>query len=116
MLTAAQIRDKSLVNLGRLKLVEDLLEEFNYILLDCPAGIEQGFRTPLLMKIGHWQLTTSEVSSIRDTDYIIGLLEAAQFKLIDLIVNRMWMDCPGIWEIDSSSIDKLRGMKNVFKL
>ena len=48
LLPSAQTRDKSSVSPGQMiKLVEDLREEFDYILLDCPAGIEQGFRNAI---------------------------------------------------------------------
>ena len=74
------------------KLVEDLREEFDYILLDCPAGIEQGFQNAIAGADRALVVTTPEVSAIRDADRIIGLLEAAQMQEIDLIVNRVRMD------------------------
>lgn len=55
LLPAAQTRDKSSVNPEQMvKLTEDLKEEFDYILLDCPAGIEQGFTMPLQERDGLW--------------------------------------------------------------
>ena len=74
------------------KLVEDLREEFDYILLDCPAGIEQGFQNAIAGADRALVVTTPEVSAIRDADRIIGLLEASQMQEIDLIVNRVRMD------------------------
>ena len=77
LLPAAQTRDKSAVNEEQMKeLVEKLKEEFDYILIDCPAGIEQGF-------------TTAEISAIRDADRIIGLLEASEIKNPELVINRL---------------------------
>ena len=93
LLPSAQTRDKSSVNPGQMrKLVEDLREEFDYILLDCPAGIEQGFQNAIAGADRALVVTTPEVSAIRDADRIIGLLEASQMQEIDLIVNRVRMD------------------------
>ena len=93
LLPSAQTRDKSSVNPGQMrKLVEDLREEFDYILLDCPAGIEQGFQNAIAGADRALVVTTPEVSAIRDADRIIGLLEASQLQEIDLIVNRVRMD------------------------
>ena len=93
LLPSAQTRDKSSVNPGQMrKLVEDLREEFDYILLDCPAGIEQGFQNAIAGADRALVVTTPEVSAIRDADRIIGLLEVSQMQEIDLIVNRVRMD------------------------
>ena len=93
LLPSAQTRDKSSVNPGQMrKLVEDLREEFDYILLDCPAGIEQGFQNAIAGADRALVVTTPEVSAIRDADRIIGLLEASRMQEIDLIVNRVRMD------------------------
>ena len=74
------------------KLADDLRNDFDYILLDCPAGIEQGFRNAIAGADRALVVTTPEVSAIRDADRIIGLLEAEEMKDIDLIVNRIRMD------------------------
>ena len=74
------------------KLVEDLREDFDYILLDCPAGIEQGFKNAIAGADRAFVVTTPEVSAIRDADRIIGLLEANEITKTDLIVNRIRMD------------------------
>ena len=93
LLPSAQTRDKSAVNPEQMiKLVEDLREDFDYILLDCPAGIEQGFRNSIAGADRALVVTTPEVSAIRDADRIIGLLEASDLKSIHLIVNRVRMD------------------------
>ena len=55
LLPAAQTRDKSAVTPEQMiKLTDDLKDDFDYILLDCPAGIEQGFTMPLPVQTGHW--------------------------------------------------------------
>ena len=75
-----------------IKLTEDLREEFDYILLDCPAGIEQGFKNAIAGADRAIVVTTPEVSAIRDADRIIGLLEVNEIRDIRLIVNRLRPD------------------------
>lgn len=93
LLPAAQTRDKSAITPGQMqKLTEDLREHFDYILLDCPAGIEQGFKNAVAGADRAIVVTTPEVSAIRDADRIIGLLEAGGMKQIDLLINRLRPD------------------------
>ena len=93
LLPSAQTRDKSSVTPGQMiKLVENLREEFDYILLDCPAGIEQGFKNAIAGADRALIVTTPEVSAIRDADRIIGLLETEDVGRIDLIIHRNRMD------------------------
>ena len=90
LLPAAQTRDKSAVNEEQMKeLTTKLKEEFDYILIDCPAGIEQGFKNAIAGADRAIVVTTAEISSIRDADRIIGLLEAAEIKNPELIINRI---------------------------
>ena len=87
---AAQTRDKSAVNEEQMKeLTKKLKEEFDYILVDCPAGIEQGFKNAIAGADRAIVVTTAEISSIRDADRIIGLLESAEIKNPELVVNRI---------------------------
>ena len=74
------------------KLTEELKEEFDYILLDCPAGIEQGFQNAIAGADRAIVVTTPEVSAIRDADRIIGLLESNQIGRVELMVNRLRME------------------------
>ena len=93
LLPSAQTRDKTSVTPEQMKkLIEELKEEFDYILLDCPAGIEQGFKNAIAGADRALIVTTPEVSAIRDADRIIGLLEANGLKRVELIVNRIRMD------------------------
>ncbi|MBD5158091.1 MAG: septum site-determining protein MinD [Butyrivibrio sp.] len=93
LLPSAQTRDKTSVSPEQMKkLTDELREEFDYIILDCPAGIEQGFKNAIAGADRALVVTTPEVSAIRDADRIIGLLEANEIKKTDLIVNRIRMD------------------------
>ena len=93
LLPAAQTRDKTSVTPEQMKeLTEELKKEFDYILLDCPAGIEQGFKNAIAGADRALVVTTPEVSAVRDADRIIGLLEANEMKKTQLIVNRLRMD------------------------
>ena len=93
LLPSAQTRDKSAVSPGQMvKLIDSLREDFDYILLDCPAGIEQGFKNAIAGADRALVVTTPEVSAIRDADRIIGLLGANEVRQTDLIVNRLRMD------------------------
>lgn len=73
-------------------LIDELRENFDYVLLDCPAGIEQGFKNAIAGADRAFVVTTPEVSAIRDADRIVGLLEANEMQRIDLIINRIRMD------------------------
>lgn len=93
LMPAAQTRDKNCITPGQMtKLIENLKQQFDYIILDCPAGIEQGFQNAIAGADHALVVTTPEVSAIRDADRIIGLLEANEIKKIDLIVNRVRYD------------------------
>lgn len=93
LLPSAQTRDKTSVTPEQMKkLCDDLREEFDYVILDCPAGIEQGFKNAVAGATRALVVTTPEVSAIRDADRIIGLLEANNLQNIQLIVNRIRMD------------------------
>lgn len=93
LLPSAQTKDKSAVTPGQMKkLTWELKEEFDYILLDCPAGIEQGFQNAIAGADRALVVTTPEVSAIRDADRIIGLLEKNHLRNNALIINRIRMD------------------------
>jgi len=93
LLPSAQTRDKTAVTPEQMKkLTDQLKEEFDYVIIDCPAGIEQGFHNAIAGADRALVVTTPEVSAVRDADRIIGLLEANEIKQIHLIVNRLRMD------------------------
>ncbi|WP_297404931.1 septum site-determining protein MinD [uncultured Cetobacterium sp.] len=93
LLPAAQSRDKNAVSPEQMKaLIATLKEEFDYILVDCPAGIEQGFKNAIAAAEEAYVVTTPEISAVRDADRIIGLLEANEIRTPKLIVNRLKMN------------------------
>jgi len=90
LLPAAQTRDKDTVTPDQMReLCEGLKEEFDYILIDCPAGIEQGFKNAIAGASRALVVTTPNVSAVRDADRIIGLLKANDLKSSELILNRV---------------------------
>ena len=93
LLPAAQTREKDAVNPEQMeKLITELKQEFDYVLVDCPAGIEQGFKNAIAGADLAIIVTTPEVSAVRDADRIIGLLEADELFEPQLIVNRIRPD------------------------
>jgi septum site-determining protein MinD len=90
LLPAAQTRDKNAVNPDQMKqLCAALAQDFDYVIIDCPAGIEQGFKNAIAGADKAIIVTTPEVSAVRDADRIIGLLEAEGKHNPKLIVNRI---------------------------
>jgi len=93
LLPAAQTRDKTAVNQEQItKLVEGLRDEFDYVLIDSPAGIEQGFKNAIAGAQEAVIVTTPEVSAVRDADRIIGMLEAEGLNDPNVIINRIRKD------------------------
>ena len=92
LLAASQTRDKSALSESRMKeTVRALLEDegFDRVLIDSPAGIESGFQTAASPADGAVVVVNPEVSSVRDADRIIGLLEAREIGEVKLIINRL---------------------------
>ncbi len=104
LMPSAQTRDKSAVTPEQMKqLSEQLKAEFDYVIMDCPAGIEQGFKNAIAGADRALVVTTPEVSAVRDADRIIGLLEASDVERTDLIVNRLRPDMVNRGDMMSSS-------------
>ena len=91
LLAAAQTRDKTAVTEEQLKdICDKLKKDFDYILVDCPAGIEQGFQNAVAGATEAIVVTTPEMSAVRDADRIIGLLEAKEeITSYKLLLNRV---------------------------
>lgn len=92
LLAASQTSDKSVLSETRMqetvrRLIDD--EAFDRVLIDSPAGIESGFQTAASAADGALVVVNPEVSSVRDADRIIGLLEARDVRDVRLIINRM---------------------------
>ncbi len=93
LLPAAQTRNKMAVSPEQMKeLVNELEEEFDYVLIDCPAGIERGFKNAVAGAKSAIVVTVPEVSSVRDADRIIGLLSANGIEDVKLLINRLRPD------------------------
>lgn len=105
LLPAAQTTDKTAVTAEGMKaIITKLKQDYDYILIDCPAGIEQGFQNAIAGADQAIVVTTPEKSSVRDADRIIGLLEqeenlAHPRLMINRIRNHM-MDSGDMLEID----------------
>src|ERR1700730_13237707 len=90
LLPAAQTRDKNAVNSVQMEqLCQQLRQEFDYIVIDSPAGIEQGFRNAIVGADEIVIVANPEMASVRDADRIIGLVEAAGKPEPRLILNRL---------------------------
>jgi septum site-determining protein MinD len=90
LLPAAQTRDKTAINPDQMvHLVKELRREFDFVLIDSPAGIEQGFKTALAPADRVLVVTNPEVSSVRDADRVIGIVEAELKGPAMLVVNRI---------------------------
>ncbi|MGZ3533356.1 MAG: septum site-determining protein MinD [Vulcanimicrobiaceae bacterium] len=92
ILPAAQTRDKDAITEEQLaKVTDELADMADYVLIDCPAGIEGGFRNAVAGANEAIVVTTPEVSAIRDADRVIGKLQERSLP-IRLIVNRIRPD------------------------
>ncbi len=90
LLPAAQNRTKESVNAQQMRqLVRALATRYEFILIDCPAGIEMGFRNAIAAATEAIVVTNPEISAVRDADRVVGLLEAHGIKKAHLILNRI---------------------------
>lgn len=90
LLPAAQTKDKDSVSPDNIKeIVSELKKDFDFVIIDCPAGIEQGFRNAVAGADRAIVVTTPENAAVRDADRIIGLLENAGIHGQKLLINRI---------------------------
>ncbi|KOP27985.1 septum site-determining protein MinD [Hapalosiphon sp. MRB220] len=90
LLPAAKKRTKELVTPEQIKpLLNDLAQKYEYVLIDSPAGIDAGFQTAIAAATEALVIATPEISSVRDANRVISLLEAEKIKPVQLIVNRV---------------------------
>ncbi|GGG74268.1 MULTISPECIES: septum site-determining protein MinD [Paenibacillus] len=89
MLPAAQTKDKNDVQPDQVKqIVLELKQDFDYVIIDCPAGIEQGFRNAIAGADRAIVVTTPENAAVRDADRVIGLLDKEKIAS-KIIINRI---------------------------
>ncbi|WP_027092684.1 septum site-determining protein MinD [Cohnella thermotolerans] len=90
MLPAAQTKDKQDITPEQVrKIVEELKPDYDYVIIDCPAGIEQGFDNAVAGADQAIVVTTPENAAVRDADRVIGILEQRGFKSPKLLINRI---------------------------
>ncbi|MDG2990366.1 septum site-determining protein MinD [Candidatus Synechococcus calcipolaris G9] len=90
LLPAAQSRNKDAITPDQMRqLAMALSKRFDYILIDCPAGIEGGFRNAIAPAQEALVVTTPEIAAVRDADRVVGLLEAYRIRKSHLIINRI---------------------------
>jgi septum site-determining protein MinD len=90
LLPAAQTKEKDAVKPEQMvELCNELRKDFDYVLIDCPAGIEQGFKNAVAGADEAIIVTTPDVSAVRDADRIVGLLQSREIQQPRLIVNRV---------------------------
>lgn len=89
MLPAAQTKDKHDISPNQVKdIIDELKKEYDFVIIDCPAGIEQGFRNAIAGADRAIIVTTPENAAVRDADRVIGLLEQNGLNA-KLIINRI---------------------------
>lgn len=90
LLPTAQTRDKNDISSEEmLNVVGELKEDFDYVIIDCPAGIEQGFENAVIGADRAIVVVNPEVTSVRDADRVIGKLDAKGLERHDLLINRL---------------------------
>jgi septum site-determining protein MinD len=109
LLPAAQTKDTNAVTPEQMKeLIAAIKEDYDFVLIDCPAGIGPGFQNAIAGADKAIIVTTPEVSAVRDADRVIGLVESTGLERPELIINRIkpkmmargdMMDIPDITDI-----------------
>lgn len=90
LLPTAQTKDKNDISTQQmLKLVNELKEEFDYVIIDCPAGIEQGFENAIVGADRAVVVVNPEITSVRDADRVIGKLDAKGLEDHAVVINRL---------------------------
>lgn len=90
LMPAAQTKDKTFVTAAQMRhLTKKLRPEYDFIFIDCPAGIEQGFENAIAGADGAIIVTIPELSGIRDADRVLALLEKEEMTDLRLIINRL---------------------------
>lgn len=115
VLPSAHSYDRTHINGQNIRAVVDrLAESFDYILLDCPAGIDVGFHRSVAAAAEALVVTTPHLSAIRDADKVISLLKSYELDNIEVIVNRARGDM--ILNYEMPDIDDIAGLLKMFPL
>lgn len=89
LIPASQSDNKDVLSSAEVvRFCDRLREEFDFVLIDCPAGIEKGFENSVAAADEALVICTPEVSAVRDADRVIGLLYARTITP-KLVVNRI---------------------------
>jgi septum site-determining protein MinD len=112
-LPAAQTKDKNAVNPEQMrKLCEELREEFDYTLIDCPAGIDLGFHRSVVCADEAIIVTTPHMPSIRDSDKVVKILNSYDLNSVYSVVNRVRGDLVADGEmIDAHEVFEILNIK-----
>jgi septum site-determining protein MinD len=112
LLPAAQTREKDAVKPEQMvELCDELRLDYDFILIDCPAGIEHGFKNAIAGADEAIIVTTPDVSAVRDADRIIGLLEAREIQNKWLVINRVRPDM--VRKGDMMSVDDVKDILGI---
>ncbi|MBR5535104.1 MAG: septum site-determining protein MinD [Clostridia bacterium] len=87
---ASQAKEKDAITpLQMRNFISEVKEEYDYIIIDCPAGLEQGFENAVALCDRAIVVAMPEMTSVRDADRIIGLIEQRGIEKTELVINRM---------------------------
>lgn len=90
LLPASQTKNKDAIKSGQMqKLINELKSNYDFILIDCPAGIEKGFSNAVEGADEAIIVCTPEIASVRDADRVAGLLAGSEVDKVRLLVNRV---------------------------
>ncbi len=90
VMAASQTKEKDAISEKQMRnLISELVNQYDFILLDCPAGIEQGFKNAVAGASEAIVVCTPEVSSVRDADRVIGIMASREIGNVSLVINRI---------------------------
>ena len=90
ILTSSHSAPERYVSPQALKLVlESLSPKFDYIFIDCPAGIDDGFHRAVSVADEAIVVTTPHISALRDADKVVALLKSYRLKTVELVINKV---------------------------
>lgn len=113
VLPSSRYVDKSLISTDQMKkVVEKLKQNFDFVLIDCPAGIEHGFELAVSSATEALVVVTPHISAVRDADKVFSILAERKLSSVSAVVNRIRGDMVARKEMLSAiEIEKLLGSK-----